>query len=363
MSTRTGKIPLFLVDRGKLRELGLSLAITLIALAAALLVGAGIILAFGSNPLEAYAALWKGAFGTGVAFTVTLGKSVPVMLTGLAVAIAFKCSVFNIGAEGQLIVGAMAAALVGAYVHLPMVLHLPLAILASMAAGMAWTFIPAILQRKRNVSVVISTIMFNYIAQFLVQYLILGPFKGPGDNPATATIDKTAQLPDLLPKPFVLNLGFVLALLAVVGVYILLNRTSTGYEMRAVGFNASAAQTSGIDVNRNMFLALLISGALAGLAGGIEVTGTLNKIVNNFSANYGFNGIPVAMMAHNNPFAIILSALLIGAMRSGSAMMQSSAGISKNMIDVLQGLIIVFLCAEHVIRYYIKRRTGGKKHG
>ena len=360
METKVKK-PLFALDKKKLQETGLSLLITLIALVMALVVGALVIWAFGSNPIEAYGALWRGAFGTGIAFTVTLGKAVPVMLTGLAVAIAFRCSVFNIGAEGQLLIGAMCAALVGAYVHLPMVLHLPLTILASMVGGMIWAFFPAVLKLKGNVNVVISTIMFNYIAQYLISYLVLGPFKGPGESPATATIDETAQLPDLLPKPYVLNLGFVLALVAVVAVYIILNRTSLGYEMRAVGFNPNASRTNGINVNRNMFLALLISGALAGLAGGIEVTGSLDKIVNNFSANYGFNGIPVALMAHNNPFAIIFSALLIGAMRSGSAMMQSSAGISKNMVDVIQGLIIVFLCAEHVIRYYIKR-MGGKKN-
>lgn len=360
METKVKK-PLFSLDKKKLQDTGLSLLITLIALVMALLVGALVIWAFGSNPIEAYGALWRGAFGTGIAFTVTLGKAVPVMLTGLAVAIAFRCSVFNIGAEGQLLIGAMCAALVGAYVHLPMALHLPLTILASMVGGIFWAFFPAFLKLKGNVNVVISTIMFNYIAQYLISYLILGPFKGPGESPATATIDETAQLPDLLPKPYVLNLGFVLALVAVVVVYIILNRTSLGYEMRAVGFNPDASRTNGINVNRNMFLALLISGALAGLAGGIEVTGSLDKIVNNFSANYGFNGIPVALMAHNNPFAIIFSALLIGAMRSGSAMMQSSAGISKNMVDVIQGLIIVFLCAEHVIRYYIKR-MGGKKN-
>ena len=132
------------VDKKKLQETGLSLLITVIALVAALLVGAVVILAFGSNPLEAYGALWQGAFGTGIAFTITLGRAVPVMLTGLAVAIAFRCSVFSIGAEGQLLMGAMAAALVGAYVHLPMILHLPLTILASMAAGMAWAFFPAV---------------------------------------------------------------------------------------------------------------------------------------------------------------------------------------------------------------------------
>lgn len=348
-------------DKKKLYDTGLSILITLISLVLALVVGAIIILALGSNPLEAYGALWKGAFGTGVAFTVTLGKAVPVMLTGLAVAIAFRCNVFNIGAEGQLLMGAMCAALVGAYVHLPMALHLPLTILASIAGGFVWSFIAAFLKLKRNVNVVISTIMLNYIAQYLIQYLILGPFKGPGANPATPEIDASAQLPDILPKPYSMNLGFILAICAVIVVYIILNKTSLGYEMRAVGYNPEASRVNGINVKRNMFLALLISGGLAGLAGGIEVTGTMDKIVNNFSANYGFNGIPVALMAHNNPFAIIFSAMLIGALRSGSAMMQSSAGISDNMVDVIQGLIIVFLCAEFVIRYYIKR-IGRKKN-
>lgn len=351
----------FALDKKKLQDTGLSILITLISLVLALLVGAVVIVACGSNPLDAYGALWRGAFGTGIAFTVTLGKAVPVMLTGLAVAIAFRCNVFNIGAEGQLLAGAMCAALVGAYVHLPMAIHLPLTILAGIAGGFAWAFLAAVLKLKRNVNVVISTIMLNYIAQYLVQYLILGPFKGEGATPATPEIADTAKLPDLLARPYVLNLGFVIALCAVVVVYVILNRTSMGYEMRAVGFNTDASRVNGINVKRNMFLALLISGGLAGLAGGIEVTGTMDKIVNNFSANYGFNGIPVALMAHNNPFAIIFSALLIGALRSGSSMMQSSAGISDNMVDVIQGLIIVFLCAEYVLRYYIKR-IGRKKN-
>ena len=157
METKVKK-PLFALDKKKLQETGLSLLITLIALALALVVGALVIWAFGSNPIEAYGALWRGAFGTGIAFTVTLGKAVPVMLTGLAVAIAFRCSVFNIGAEGQLLIGAMCAALMGAYVHLPMVLHLPLTILASMVGGMIWAFFPAVLKLKGNVNVVISPV-------------------------------------------------------------------------------------------------------------------------------------------------------------------------------------------------------------
>ncbi|MGL6175155.1 MAG: ABC transporter permease [Cellulosilyticaceae bacterium] len=346
-----------MIKNKKVQEIGLNFIISLVALVMAIVVGGIIIAVLGTNPFEAYGALLKGAFGTPMATTVTLTKSVPLILTGLAVALAFKCTVFNIGAEGQLLVGAMAAAIVGAYVELPAILHIPLVLLSAIVAGMLWAFLPAVLKQKRNVHVVISTIMFNYIAQYFVQYLILGPFKTTeGAAAQTNTIHQTAMLPKLLPKPYVLNLGIIIAIVAIFVVYILLNKTSMGYEMRAVGLNRNAAYANGINVDKNMFLALLLSGALAGLAGGIEVTGSLNKIVNGFSPGYGFTGIPVALMARNNPFAILFTALLMGTMRSGSLMMQSSVGVSKNMVDVIQGLIIVFLCSEYVIRYYIKKR-------
>ncbi len=343
-------------------SMGLSVITSSIALVLAILAGAVLILLSGTNPIEAYGALIKGAFGTPVAFTATLSKSVPLLLSGLAVALAFKCSVFNIGVEGQLMVGAMAAAIAGVYFKMPAFLHIPFVLLSSMIAGMLWAFLPAILKQKASVNVVISTIMFNYIAQYLVQYLILGPFKASGAAAATQTIHASAKLPVLLQKPYKLNIGVLIAILVVVAIYFLLNKTTRGYEMRAVGINPQAAHTSGINVGKNMFLALLLSGAIAGLAGGIEVSGTLNKIINGFSTGYGFSGIPVALMAHNNPFAIIITAFLFGSMRSGSFMMQTSVGISVNMVDVIQGLIIVFLCTENVIRYYIKKRQGGKSN-
>ena len=348
----------------KIEEIKLNFFISLISLVMAIAVGAIVILILGSNPIEAYGALLKGAFGTPMAATITLTKSVPLILTGLAIALAFKCTEFNIGAEGQLLIGAMAAAVVGAYVQLPTLLHIPLTLVSAMIAGMIWAFVPAFLKQKRNVHVVISTIMFNYIGQYLVQYLILGPFKGEGAALATRKIYNTAALPKLLPSPYVVNLGIVVAVIAIFAVYILLNKTSIGYEMRAVGLNSDAAYTNGINVEKNMFLALLFSGALAGLAGGIEVTGSLGKIVNGFSPGYGFKGIPVALMARNNPFVIFFTALLLGTMDSGSLMMQSSVGVSKNMVYIIQGLIVVFLCSEYVIRYYIKKRQsqGGKEN-
>lgn len=346
----------------KLQDVGFNFLISMIALLLALVTGGIIMALFGNDPFLAYKALYEGAVGTPAALTQSLTKSVPLILTGLAVALAYKCTVFNIGAEGQLLVGAIAAGIVGTLFDLPPVLNVVIVLAASMAAGMLWAFFPAVLKQKAGVNVVISTIMFNYIGQYLVQYLILGPFKEEGAASATRAIAASARLPKLLPSPYVLNMGIIIALTAAVLVYLLLNRTSQGYEMCAVGLNKNASLTNGINVDRNMFMALLMSGALAGLAGGIEVTGTMGKVINGFSANYGFSGIPVALMARNHPFAIILTALLIGGMRSGSLMMQSSVGVSKNMVDIIQGLIIVFLCSENVIRYYIKKRGGGKKN-
>lgn len=353
------------IGMSRLGTVGMNFLITSISVVFSLLVGALILPRLGADPLATYGALLKGAFGTWQVFTSSLTNSVPLILTGLATALAFRCSVFNIGVEGQLIIGAMAAAIAGAYVRLPMILHIPFVLGSSMTAGMLWAFLPAWLKDRRNVHVVISTIMFNYIATYIVQFLITGPFSLNDGSTATRRIMASAALPKILKPPYVLNGGIVIALIAIVAVYILINRTARGYEMRAVGFNPNAAQVNGIDVGKNMFLALLFSGALAGLAGGIQVSGTMGRIFNGFSPNYGFSGIPVALMARNNPFAIFLSAFLLGSIRSGSLLMQSAVGVSKNFVDIIQGLIIVFLCAENVIRHYLLQAggRGAKKHG
>jgi ABC-type uncharacterized transport system, permease component len=333
-----------------------NILISVFSVCLSLIVGAIIIATLGSNPIQAYAALLEGSLGSFVAFTITLKKSVPLILCGLAVALAFKCSVFNIGVEGQIMVGALCAALVGYYVHLPAPLHITVVLLSGLIGGMLFAFLPAFLNLTCNVSVVISTIMFNYIGQFLVQYCVMGPFHGSGSSQATNTIQSTAVLPAILPKPYQMNLGVVIMVLAVVLVYILFCRTTIGYEMTAVGLNSNASKFQGINVNLNKFLALLISGAIAGLAGGIEVSGTLKKIVNGFSTGYGFSGIPIALIARNNPFAIIISGLFFGIMRTGSLMMQSKVGVSSEVVGIIQGLVVVFLCLESMIYYHLDNR-------
>ncbi len=341
----------------------LETGITFLAIFLAIVAGGAVMALFGYNPVSAYAALAKGAFGTFAAFTSTLTKSVPIMFTGLAVAVAFKCGVFNIGAEGQMLMGALSAGIAGIYIRfLPAILHIPVTLAAACLGGMAWAFIPAGLKQKFKVDVVIGTIMLNYIAEYFVQYMILNPLKADGVATSTRAIEKTAMLPKLLSAPNVLNLGYVLAVGAAFLVYFLFWHTTRGYEMRAVGMNPTASRWSGINVEKNAFLALIISGGLAGLAGGIEVTGSLGKVIVGASSGYGFNGIPVALIAHNNPLIIIFSSLILAAMRTGAMMMQTSAGVSKNMVDMIQGLIIVFLCAEYVFRYYIKKgleKAGG----
>ena len=318
--------------------------ISFIAVLLSLIVGAVIILAMGYNPISAYGALIKGSMGSLVSLTMTLKTSVPLILAGLAVAVAFKSSAFNIGVEGQLMFGGLCAGLVGIYVPLPGPLHLAATILAGMLGGALIAFFPAILNSSCNVSVVISTIMLNYVVQFFVQYCVMGPFHGATSAPATDPLLASATLPNILPSPYQLNLGFILMILAVVLIYIYMNKTTKGYEMTAVGLNRTASEFSGINVKKNMFMALLISGAIAGLAGG------------SFSSGYGFSGIPIALMARNNPFAIILTGFFFGMMRSGSFLMQATVGVSSDMVGIIQGLVVVFICLENLIRYYMNRR-------
>lgn len=344
-----------LIDKDKLISIRNSFIISSIAILLSLLVGAIVIKFMGYSPLAAYGALLKGSMGNFKMFLITLKKAVPLIFSGLAVAVAFKSSVFNIGVEGQFLAGAMAAALAGLYVSLPAPLHILFTVVAAALGGMLSAFIPALLKRFFNVGVVISTIMFNYIVILFVQFLVVGPFRGSSSAQATNTILDTAKLPRLLPKPFQMNFGVIIMLLVVVFVYILLNKTSTGYEMRMVGLNSTASKVQGINADKNMFLALLISGAIAGIGGGVEVTGSLNKIVLGFSTGYGYSGIPIALIAQSNPIAILLSGFFFGMMSSGSLLMQSSVGVSPDIVDLIKGLVVAFLCTEHFILYYLNK--------
>lgn len=342
---------------GKLRQGLTNFLITLIALFLSFFIGGIIIYFMGVNPVKAYGVLIKGAFGSLTALSISLTKAVPLIFTGLAVAVGLKSRVFNIGAEGQFLVGGFLAAWVGFTFELPQPFHIIACLAAAIIGGMLWAMIASSLKYFRNVHVVISTIMLNYIAMLLIQYLIRGPFLAANStNNKTEMIASTAKLPLLFPRPMTLNLGFIIAIFCIIAIWFLFKKTTTGYELQAVGLNPSASNVGGINVAKNMFMALVISGALAGLAGGIEITGSLYRGIEGFSSNYGFNGIPVALMAHGNPFMIFFSALLLGAMRNGSLLMQMELGISKDMVELIQGLVILFIAGETVIRYFVNKR-------
>ncbi|KAF0209180.1 MAG: ABC transporter permease [Actinomycetota bacterium] len=336
----------------------------------AILIGSLIMWISGYDPVAAFAALYQGAFGTPKAFGDTLLKSTPLILAGLGLAYGFRANLFNIGAEGQLFMGGLAAAWLGLMLAgQPWFVSLPLLILAAMLAGAAWAFIPAILKARIGAHEVITTMMFTYIARYLVSWLVVGPLKSPGQIPQTGLLPVESQLPriqslfseaTLQAMPFLklgrAHTGIFVALIAAVIVWLVLKYTTLGYENRAVGYNPFAAETGGISVQWTTVKALCISGALAGLAGAVEVMGVHHRLFDQFSSGFGFTGIAVALLAKNHPIAVVPAALLFGALSAGGGTMQLMADVPQKIILIVQALVIFFVAAEGIITYFIKQR-------
>lgn len=319
------------------------------ALAVALLVGAILIVIAGANPWRAYLAVIDGAFGTAYAVGVSLQKTTPLVLTGLSVLVAFRAGMLNIGAEGQLYMGALASVLVGIYVtDLPTVVHTTLALVTGSVAGALWAGIVGVLKATRGVNEIISTIMLNFIAIYLVSYLVQGPFaEPPGWLHQTSLIQSSAELP-LLHARSGLSAGILLAVACAFALRYLLRRTARGFELRAVGLGPETARFSGISIAREMILAMLLSGGLAGLAGATEIQGVHYRLLDGFSPGYGFEGIAVAFLARAAPIGVLFSALLFGALRVGANQMQRVAEIPSALVFVLQGLVMLALLASTV---------------
>jgi simple sugar transport system permease protein len=295
-------------------------------------------------------------------FNECLVVSVPYILAGLGVAVGFQCNLFNIGAEGQLYIGGLATAFFGYSVHgLPWFIHAPLAILAGALAAGIWGFIPGILKARFGAHEVINTIMMNYIAFRLTDYLVAGPMKSPGGIPATPDVLPTAQLATLFPSPVRLHWGFFIALGLAVVVYWLLYKTTFGMEIRMVGANLRAARYAGISVTRTMAVTMAISAALCGLGGSIHLLGVDHRMVRAFSPGYGFDAIALALLGNSNPLGVVLAALLFGFLRGGAARMQSVAGTPVEIIRIIQGLVIVFIAAPEIIRGLYRLRSSGNE--
>ena len=349
----------------RLKPAGRAVLVPVLAVFTALLLGAVIIVLAGGNPLAAYVGLFQGAFGSARALSETTVWATPYIFAGLAVALAFKGGLFNIGAEGQLAFGAVASAWVGYKlpellgINLPAILHLPLAVGAGMLAGGIWGAIPGWLKARTGAHEVINTIMMNYVALNLTSFLLNGSMKDP--NPLnvvarTPQIAESARFPPLF-AGFRIHWGFVLALVAAGLVWWVLEKTTLGFEIRTSGANPDAARYAGVNVRRTIVVTMLLSGLLAGLAGAIEVTGLNYRHELGFSVGYGFDAIAIALLGKTHPLGVVLAALLFGAMRNGATRMQFLTQIPVDVISVIQALILLFVAADAIIRWIYRIRA------
>lgn len=356
---------------GKLTS-GSSLGKSLLSILAGLLIAAIIMKISGYNPLEAFAALWHGATGlaAGAAqgandipigtgkfalhlnkynLAQSLSKMTPLLLCGLSVALGLRGGLFNIGAQGQMIAGALAGATVGLYGapngSLPPFVHAALVLMAGAAAGAIWGAIPGLLKAARGVHEVISTIMFNYIAVNIATYLVSHNLKDPTPGKManqTATIAKSAWLNPFVPGAY-LSLGLPLALLAAWFVSFLIRRMALGYEIRAVGLGADAARTNGIAVEKTLVKTMALAGAFAGVAGAIEVMAVHHRYVLGVAGNYGFDAIAVALLGGMNGGGVTLAAFFFGALMNGASMMQNRSGVPDSIAVIVQATVILFI--------------------
>ncbi|MDY0088590.1 MAG: ABC transporter permease [Coriobacteriia bacterium] len=337
------------------------LAIPVVSVAIAMGIGSVIMMIAGFDPIAAYLAMLKGGFGGGRQIGETMLRATPLIFTGLAVAYGFRAGLFNIGAEGQLFMGGLSAAYLGIVLAgMPRPLNIVLMVVAGAAVGAAWAFIPALLKAKVGAHEVITTMMFSYIARYLVSWLVTGPLKAEGQIPQTnqLPVESTLQkLHELFPflTPSRAHLGFLIAVGLALLMWALLKYTTLGYEARAVGFNPWASETAGISVPATTIKALCISGALAGLAGVTEVMGVHFRLFDQFSAGFGFTGIAVALLAKNNPIGVIAAAILFGALSAGGGTMQLEAEVPQKVILIIQALIIFLVAAEQISRWILGR--------
>lgn len=330
-----------------------SFIIAILSIAAAFTLGAGLLLFSGINPILAYTALFKGAFWGIDNFSETIVKLCPLLLTGLAVAFPLKCRIFNIGAEGQLYMGALVSTWLSLFLRLP---HIPLLIvlgLGGFIAGGAWGAIAGWLKARWGVSEIITTIMMNYIAIFFVTYIIRGPLQETRRVfPQTDPIPQIAHLDLLLPASR-LHIGIVIALFCAIIVYFIFWKTPFGFHIRAVGENPEAAWYAGINIPRHMIISMFIGGGLAGLAGMVEITGIHHRLLATFSPGYGYSAIAVALLGKAHPLGIIFTAFFFGGLSQGAGSMQRIANVPVTIVYLLQGLVILFILSGE---YFSVRR-------
>ena len=339
----------------------------MLAVPVAFLIGAVMLAALGANPLEAYGAMLQGAFGDKSGITQTLVKATPLLLVGLGVCIAFRGGVINIGGEGQIIVGALAATAFSiGFKDMSGWFLLPMSMIMGALAGAVWGGIPGVLKAKLGVNEILSTVMMNAIAVQFSNYLLRGPMIDPKEIEQGTRIAQSALLPRavwltrLVPQTL-LHSGAILAVILAVLVYIFLWRTTIGYRIRAVGLNIDAARYAGIKVPLYQALALILGGGFAGLAGAVEVMGVQHRMMENLASGYGFSGIVAALFGALHPLGSIPASVLFGGLLVGADKMQRAVQVPSSLIDALLGLVVLFVVGSQIWSRWRARRR--ETHG
>lgn len=338
------------------------------AVVLAVIVGGALIALTGGDPFQAYASLVRGMYGTPDRIAASFSRSTPYIASALALAFAFKAGLFNIGAEGQLLIGGVFAAWVATFAFigdLPGIIAVTLVLLAGLLGGLIWGGVPGVLRAKTGAHEVISTIMLNNIAILLTRWLVNSqdPFilrDRTTSVPRTKLVAENARLPEIIDSTPRLHVGYFIAIGMCVLVWFILKRMSFGFEVKMVGTNPNAALYSGVSVNRIIILAMAISGALAGLGAAVEVSGTRHFFQPGLFAFIGFDGIAIALLARSNTFGIILTALLWGSMLSGAPLMQQEAGVSIDVVRIVQSLVLLFIAADAIVRYIFRMKSDEK---
>jgi simple sugar transport system permease protein len=340
-----------------------------LAILTAVIAGGIVILSVGGNPIQAYLGLLEGSFGSMKALSETAVWATPYIFAGLAVAVAFKGGLFNIGAEGQLAVGAVFSALIGYALpewlgfSLPMIIHLPLAIIVGMLMGGLWAGIVGALKAYTGGHEVINTIMMNYIALNSASFLLNGVMKDRSPTNViarTPLISESARIPPII-EGLRVHWGFVFALLVAFFIWWLLNKTTFGFEIRTVGANPDAAKYAGVNVKRTIILTMMLSGVLAGLAGAVEVTGLNYRHELGFSIGYGYDAIAIALLGKSHPLGVVLAAFLFAAMRNGATRMQFLTQMPVDLISMIQAFILLFVAADAIVRYIYRIKSKGER--
>lgn len=325
-----------------------------LAILLALLLSSGLILAVGAQPTVAFRALIVGAFGNKNSLAETFLKASPLLLAGLGMCAAFTCRVWNIGAEGQLYIGALAATIIGVYVPFSSPIKaIPALILVSFLAGGCWAAIPGWLKGQFGVSEIITTIMMNYIAIFLISYAVHHPLRDPqGYLPQSLPLEEAATLPVLLAKTR-LHLGIIVGIIGALILYVIFVKTTLGYQIRVVGHNPLAGKYGGMNVRKIILLSMIISGGFAGVAGMGEIAGVHHRLLENISPGYGYTAIVVALLSYLHPLVVIFVSVLFAGLMVGADSMQRMAGLPAALAYVVQGLVVLFVLGSE---YFVKRR-------